>query len=149
MENKLIVPGLEEHEGIIKKQHQEDFTDLDAACYYSNIPLSELCSPEQILTENSLKGFPAILPASNINAAILRVVDNKIVLIDTSHNMPLQRDTSDINTEEDKYCLWDYDGDNKKIKVAGVLSNETRYILRDKRKSRNRISKISKRKNRS
>ena len=44
MENKLIIPGLEEHEGIIKKQHQEDFTDLDAACYYSNIPLSELCS---------------------------------------------------------------------------------------------------------
>ena len=46
MENKLIVPGLEEHEGIIKKQHQEDFIDLDAVCYYSNIPLSELCSPE-------------------------------------------------------------------------------------------------------
>ena len=44
MKNKLIVPGLEEHEGIIKKQHQEDFTDLDAVCYYSNIPLSELCS---------------------------------------------------------------------------------------------------------
>ena len=41
-----------------------------------------------------------------------------------------------------------YDDDNKKIKVARVLSNETRYILRDKRKSRNRISKISKRKNR-
>lgn len=140
MENKL--------EDTIKKQHQEDFIDLDAACYYSNIPLSELCSPEQILTENSLKGFPAILPASNINAAILRIVDNKIVLIDTSHNMPLQRDTSDINTEDDKYCLWDYDDDNKKIKVARVLSNETRYILRDKRKSRNRISKISKRKNR-
>ena len=141
MENKL--------EDTIKKQHQEDFIDLDAACYYSNIPLSELCSPEQILTENSLKGFPAILPASNINAAILRIVDNKIVLIDTSHNMPLQRDTSDINTEDDKYCLWDYDGDNKKIKVARVLSNETRCILRDKRKSRNKISKISKRKNRS
>ncbi len=140
MENKL--------EDTIKKQHQEDFIDLDAACYYSNIPLSELCSPEQILTENSLKGFPAILPASNINAAILRVVDNKIVLIDTSHNMPLQIDISDINTEDDKYCLWDYDDDNKKIKVARVLSNETRYILRDKRKSRNRISKISKRKNR-
>ena len=141
MENKL--------EDTIKKQHQEDFIDLDAACYYSNIPLSELCSPEQILTENSLKGFPAILPASNINAAILRIVDNKIVLIDTSHNMPLQRDTSDINTEDDKYCLWDYDDDNKKIKVTGVLSNETRCILRDKRKSRNKISKISKRKNRS
>ncbi len=140
MENKL--------EDTIKKQHQEDFIDLDAACYYSNIPLSELCSPEQILTENSLKGFPAILPASNINAAILRIVDNKIVLIDTSHNMPLQIDISDINTEDDKYCLWDYDDDNKKIKVARVLSNETRYILRDKRKSRNRISKISKRKNR-
>ena len=140
MENKL--------EDTIKKQHQEDFIDLDAACYYSNIPLSELCSPEQILTENSLKGFPAILPASNINAAILRIVDNKIVLIDTSHNMPLQIDISDINTEDDKYCLWDYDDDNKKIKVARVLSNETRYILRNKRKSRNRISKISKRKNR-
>ena len=77
MENKL--------EDTIKKQHQEDFIDLDAACYYSNIPLSELCSPEQILTKNSLK-------------------------------------------------------------VTGVLSNETRNILRDKRKSRNRISKISKRK---
>ena len=138
MENKL--------EDTIKKQHQEDFIDLDAACYYSNIPLSELCSPEQILTENSLKGFPAILPAANINAAILRIVDNKIVLINTSHNMPLQIETSDITTEDDKYCLWDYDDDNKKIKVARVLSNETRYILRDKRKSRNRISKISKRK---
>ena len=80
MENKL--------EDTIKKQRQEDFIDLDAACYYSNIPLSELCSPEQILTKNSLK-------------------------------------------------------------VAGVLSKETRYILRDKRKSRNKISKISKRKNRS
>ena len=43
MENKLIVPGLEECEDITKK-HQEDFTDLDAVCYYSNIPLSELCS---------------------------------------------------------------------------------------------------------
>ncbi len=45
MENKLIIPGLEEHEDITKKQHQEDFIDLDAVCYYSNIPLSELCSP--------------------------------------------------------------------------------------------------------
>ena len=36
MENKL--------EDTIKKQHQEDFIDLDAVCYYSNIPLSELCS---------------------------------------------------------------------------------------------------------
>ena len=44
MKNKLIVPGLEVHEDITKKQHQEDFTDLDAVCYYSNIPLSELCS---------------------------------------------------------------------------------------------------------
>ena len=44
MENKLIIPGLEEHEDITKKQHQEDFIDLDAVCYYSNIPLSELCS---------------------------------------------------------------------------------------------------------
>ena len=44
MENKLIVPGLEEPEDITKKQHQEDFIDLDAVCYYSNIPLSELCS---------------------------------------------------------------------------------------------------------
>lgn len=107
MENKLIVTGLEEYEDITKKQHQEDFIDLDAVCYYSNIPLSELCSPEQILTENSLKGFPAILPASNINAAI--------------HNMPLQIDTSDINTEDDKYCLWDYDDDNKKIKQRRMI----------------------------
>lgn len=45
MENKFIVPRLEEHEDITKKQPQEDFTDLDAVCYYSNIPLSELCSP--------------------------------------------------------------------------------------------------------
>ena len=44
MKNKLIVPGLEVHEDITKKQHQEDFIDLDAVCYYSNIPLSELCS---------------------------------------------------------------------------------------------------------
>lgn len=53
MENKFIVPRLEEHEDITKKQHQEYITDLDAVCYYSNIPLSELCSPEQIF---SLKG---------------------------------------------------------------------------------------------
>lgn len=105
MENKL--------EDTIKKQHQEDFIDLDAVCYYSNIPLSELCSPEQILTENSLKGFPAILPASNINAAILRIVDNKIVLIDTSHNMPLQIDTSDINTEDDLLLVSECDNTNK------------------------------------
>ena len=39
MENKLIIPGLEEHEDITKKQHQEYITDLDAVCYYSNIPL--------------------------------------------------------------------------------------------------------------
>ena len=45
MENKLIVPRLEEHEDIAKKQPQEDFIDLDAVCYYSNIPLSESCSP--------------------------------------------------------------------------------------------------------
>ena len=50
MENKFIVPRLEEHEDITKKQPQEDFTDLDAVCYYSNIPLSELCSPEQIFS---------------------------------------------------------------------------------------------------
>lgn len=81
MENKLIVTGLEEYEDITKKQHQEDFIDLDAVCYYSNIPLSELCSPEQILTENSLKGFPAILPASNINAAILSKVDEDDLLL--------------------------------------------------------------------
>ena len=45
MKNKLILTGLEVHEDITKKQHQEDFIDLDAVCYYSNIPLSELCSP--------------------------------------------------------------------------------------------------------
>ena len=44
MKNKLIVTGLKEYEDITKKQHQEDFIDLDAVCYYSNIPLSELCS---------------------------------------------------------------------------------------------------------
>ena len=75
MKNKL--------EDTIKKQHQEDFIDLDAACYYSNIPLSELCSPKQILSKNSLKGTPAILPAFSVTAAIPRVTDNEIVLIDT------------------------------------------------------------------
>ena len=70
MENKFIAPYIEVYGDIIKKQYQGDFTDLDAVCYYSNIPLLELCSP-------------------------------------------------------------------------------ARDILRDKRKSRNRISKISKRKNRS
>ena len=30
MENKFILPCLEEHEDITKKQPQEDFTDLDA-----------------------------------------------------------------------------------------------------------------------
>lgn len=44
MENKFILPCLKEYEDITKKQHQEDFIDLDAVCYYSNIPLSELCS---------------------------------------------------------------------------------------------------------
>ena len=55
MENKLIVPGLEEHEDITKKQHQEDFTDLDAVCYYSNIPLSELCSPARDILRDKRK----------------------------------------------------------------------------------------------
>ena len=90
MENKL--------EDTIKKQHQEDFIDLDAACYYSNIPLSELCSPEQILTKNSLK-------------------------------------VAGVLTKKTRYIIRD-------------IGNETVYILGDKRKSRNRISKISKRKNR-
>ncbi len=44
MENKLMVPHIEEYGDTTKKQHQEYITDLDAACYYSNIPLSELCS---------------------------------------------------------------------------------------------------------
>ena len=90
MENKL--------EDTIKKQHQEDFIDLDAACYYSNIPLSELCSPEQILTKNSLK-------------------------------------VAGVLTKKTRYIVRD-------------IGNETVYILGDKRKSRNKISKISKRKNR-
>ena len=171
MENKLIVPGLEEHEDTIKKQHQEDFIDLDAACYYSNIPLSELCSPEQILTKNSLKGFPAILPAFSVTAAIPRVTDNEIVLIDTysktslrdaniakellQREMPSSEpayfnvDCKRFDTENDKKVYGDYDGDVIKRKVTNVLSNVTRDILRDKRKSRNKISKISKRKNRS
>ena len=55
MENKLIIPGLEEHEDITKKQHQEDFIDLDAACYYSNIPLSELCSPARDILRDKRK----------------------------------------------------------------------------------------------
>ena len=55
MENKLIVPGLEEHEDITKKQHQEDFIDLDAVCYYSNIPLSELCSPGRDILRDKRK----------------------------------------------------------------------------------------------
>ena len=117
MENKFIVPRLEEHEDITKKQPQEDFTDLDAVCYYSNIPLSELCSPEQILTKNNLKGFPAILPASNINVVIPRTVGNKIVSLDTFHNRPLPRDTSDIDTENDKKVYGDYEGDIIKMKV--------------------------------
>lgn len=91
MENKFIMPRLEEHEDITKKQHQEYITDLDAVCYYSNIPLSELCNTEQ-------------------------------------------NDTLE------------YKSDIKKDKGNWCLSNETRNILRDKRKSRNRISK---RKNRS
>ena len=55
MENKFILPCLEEHEDITKKQHQEDFTDLDAACYYSNIPLSELCSPARDILRDKRK----------------------------------------------------------------------------------------------
>ena len=175
MENKLIVPYLEEHEGITKKQHQEYITDLDAVCYYSNIPLSELCSPEQIF---SLKGSPATLPAFSVTAAIPRIEGNKIVSIDTFTSTSLQRGVSEeksdiiiakellrrerpssepayfnvdckrFDTENDKKVYGDYDDDIKKTKVTGVLSNETRNMLRDKRKSRNRISKISKRKNR-
>ena len=55
MKNKLIIPGLEEHEDITKKQHQEDFIDLDAVCYYSNIPLSELCSPARDILRDKRK----------------------------------------------------------------------------------------------
>ena len=55
MENKLIVTGLEEYEDITKKQHQEDFIDLDAVCYYSNIPLSELCSPARDILRDKRK----------------------------------------------------------------------------------------------
>jgi hypothetical protein len=55
MENKFIVPRLEEHEDITKKQHQEVFTDLDAVCYYSNIPLSELCSPARDILRDKRK----------------------------------------------------------------------------------------------
>ena len=167
MENKFIVPRLEEHEDITKKQPQEDFTDLDAVCYYSNIPLSELCSPEQIF---SLKGFPATLPAFSVTAAIPRVTDNEIVLIDTYTKTSLrdaniakellQReipssepfyfnvDCKRFDTENDKKVSGGSDGDVMKKKVVGVLSNETRDMLREKRKSRNRLSKISKRKNR-
>ena len=47
MENKI--------EDTIKKQHQEYFTDLDAACYYSNIPLSELCSPARDILRDKIK----------------------------------------------------------------------------------------------
>ena len=47
MENKL--------EDTIKKQHQEYFTDLDAVCYYSNIPLSELCSPARDILRGKRK----------------------------------------------------------------------------------------------
>ena len=55
MENKLIVPQIEEHEDITKKQHQEYITDLDAVCYYSNIPLSELCSPARDILRDKRK----------------------------------------------------------------------------------------------
>ena len=145
MENKLMVPHIEEYGGTTKKQHQEYITDLDAACYYSNIPLSELCSPEQIF---SLKGIPAILPAYGPTAAIPRVIDNEIVSIDDNEIITIDTFTK-TSLQSDKKVSGDYDGNIKKIKVTGVLSNETRDILRDKRKSRNRISKISKRKNRS
>ena len=60
MENKLIVPRLEEHEDITKKQHQEYFTDLDAVCYYSNIPLSELCSPARDILRGKRKSINRI-----------------------------------------------------------------------------------------
>lgn len=55
MKNKLIVPDLEEHEDITKKQHQEDFIDLDAVCYYSNMPLLELCSPARDILRDKRK----------------------------------------------------------------------------------------------
>ena len=55
MKNKLIVTGLKEYEDITKKQHQEDFIDLDAVCYYSNIPLSELCSPARDILRDKRK----------------------------------------------------------------------------------------------
>ena len=167
IENKFIAPYIEVYGDIIKKQHQEDFTDLDAACYYSNIPLSELCSPEQIF---SLKRFPATLPAFSVTAAIPRVTDNEIILIDTYTKTSLrdaniakellQReippsepayfniDCKRFDTENDKKVFGDYDGDVMKKKVVGVLTNETRDMLREKRKSRNRLSKNSKRKNR-
>ena len=55
MKNKLILTGLKEYEDITKKQHQEDFIDLDAVCYYSNIPLSELCSPARDILRDKRK----------------------------------------------------------------------------------------------
>ena len=55
MKNKLIVTGLKEYVDITKKQHQEDFIDLDAVCYYSNIPLSELCSPARDILRDKRK----------------------------------------------------------------------------------------------
>ena len=55
MKNKLILTGLKEYEDITKKQHQEDFIDLDAVCYYSNIPLLELCSPARDILRDKRK----------------------------------------------------------------------------------------------
>ena len=47
--------NIEEDENITKKQHQEYITDLDAVCYYSNIPLLELCSPARDILRDKRK----------------------------------------------------------------------------------------------
>jgi hypothetical protein len=47
--------NIEEDEDITKKQHQEYITDLDAVCYYSNIPLLELCSPARDILRDKRK----------------------------------------------------------------------------------------------
>ena len=65
MENKLMVPHIEEYGDTTKKQHQEYITDLDAVCYYSNIPLLELCSPARDILRDKRKSRNRISKRKN------------------------------------------------------------------------------------
>lgn len=128
---------------VVDTDEEVVFTDLDARGFYSNKPLLGVVGTAKVLAGSGLLSFPATLEGSGAIVGMPSIKGDKIITIDDMHIDLLTNTAPEFYTDCKRF-----DTENNK-KVVGVLTNKTRDKLREKRKSKNKLSKNSKRINRS